>query len=315
MASTFQSETGRLLRVIMKHPEDAIGSQGAVDAQWEDLCYLARPDYDTMCRQADTLMEILAELGTEVVRLPEVEGPEPEGIGHEGIGAEGVGPEGVGMDSLYARDASIVTDRGVILCAMGKDQRSGEPAAQEPTLNALGIPILGRIQGEGRVEGGDCVWLDESTLAVGRGYRTNAEGVRQLRGLLEPQVAVVEVPSPHFRGPTDVFHLMSMLSPVDADAVIVYSPTMPVPFRERLLERGLRLIEVPESEYDALGPNVLAIAPGVVLVVEGAPETADRLRAAGMDVISFAGTELCVKGCGGPTCLTRTLEREAPRTE
>jgi N-dimethylarginine dimethylaminohydrolase len=289
MSQTFQSETGRLRRVVMKHPEDAIGSQRAVDAQWQELLYLSRPDYDGMCREADALMEVLSTHGAEIVRLPAA--------------------EGTCMDSLYARDASIVTDRGVILCAMGKERRRGEPEAQERTFSALGIPILGRIQGEGRVEGGDCVWLDDATLAVGRGYRTNAEGIRQLRMLLEPDVSVVEVPSPHFRGPTDVFHLMSMLSPVDADAAVVYSPTMPVPFREHLLKRGMLLVEVPEDEYDALGPNVLAIAPGVVLVVEGAPQTAARLRAVGMEVIPFEGSELCVKGCGGPTCLTRTLER------
>ncbi len=273
----------------MKHPQDAIGSQEAVDAQWENLCYLGRPDYDGMCRQADALMQIYAEHGVEVVRLPAA--------------------DGTGMDSVYARDASIVTDMGVILCAMGKPPREGEPDAQEIAFQALGLPILGRISGEGRVEGGDCVWLDETTLAVGRGYRTNAEGIRQLRTMLEPHVCVMEVPAPHFRGPTDVFHLMSMLSPVDVDAAIVYSPTMPVPFREHLLERGLRLIEVPESEYDALGPNVLALAPGVVLVCEGSPQTAERLEAAGVQVVAFAGSELCVKGCGGPTCLTRTLER------
>lgn len=290
MRRTFQSDVGQLIRVLMKHPEDAIGSQDTVDAQWEDLCYLGRPDYDGMCLQADALMEIYADHGVEVVRLPVA--------------------EGTGMDSLYARDASLVTDMGVILCSMGKDQRRGEPEAQEAAFQALGLPILGRVSGQGRVEGGDCVWLDETTLAVGRGYRTNAAGIQQLRALLEPHVSVLEVPAPHFRGPADVFHLMSMLSPVDVDAAIVYSPTMPVPFREHLLERGLRLIEVPESEYDALGPNVLAIAPGMVVVVEGAPETAARLRSAGVEVIGFAGTELCVKGCGGPTCLTRTLERE-----
>lgn len=291
MRQTFQSDVGQLIRVLMKHPKDAIGSQDAVDAQWEDLSYLERPDYAEMCRQADVLMQIYIDHGVEVVRLPAA--------------------PGTGMDSVYTRDASIVTDMGVILCSMGKAQRRGEPDAQEATLQALGLPILGHISGEGRVEGGDCVWLDETTFAVGRGYRTNAEGIRQLRGLLEPHVSVLEVPAPHFRGPADVFHLMSMLSPVDVDMAIVYSPTMPVGFREHLLERGVRLIEVPESEYDALGPNVLALAPGLALVCEGSPQTAARLEEAGVKVLSFAGSELCVKGCGGPTCLTRTLERSA----
>jgi len=92
---------------------------------------------------------------------------------------------------------------------------------------------------------------------------------------------------------------------------VVYSPTMPVPFREQLLERGWTLVEVPEEEYDTLGPNVLALEPGVALVCEGSPETRSRLEGVGVEVVTFGGNELCVKGSGGPTCLTRTLERES----
>lgn len=286
---TFQSETGRLRRVVVKHPAEAVGSQAAADAQWAELGWRGRPDYGRMCREADAFIALMRERGVEVLRLPR--------------------DEGTGMDSVYVRDASVVTDRGVILGAMGKAARVGEPAAQERAFEAWEIGIRGRIAGEGRLEGGDCVWLDRGTLLVGRGYRTNAEGIRQLRTLLEPEVTVVEVPLPHFRGPGDVFHLMSMLSPVDTDAALVYSPTLPVPFREHLLDRGLRLIETVETEYDALGPNALALEPGVALVCGGAPETARRLEAAGVEVISWRGLEISVKGSGGPTCLTRTLER------
>jgi N-dimethylarginine dimethylaminohydrolase len=153
------------------------------------------------------------------------------------------------------------------------------------------------------------LWLDERTLAVGRGYRSNAEGIRQLSQVL-PEVEVVTVPLPHFRGPSDVFHLMSIVSPVDNDVAVVYSPLMPVPFRELLLERRITLVEVPEAEYDALGCNVLTVSPRVCVVAEGAPETRRRMESHGIEVHTFQASEICVAGSGGPTCLTRTLERD-----
>jgi arginine deiminase len=288
--STFQCETGRLKRVVMKHPRDAYRSRGHVDAQWRDLGYREPPDFSRACREFDALVEVLEGAGVEVLLLP------PD--------------DTTGLDSVYARDASVVTDRGVILGGMAKDQRRGEPQAQARAFEEWGIPVLGRIEGAGRLEGGDVVWLDRSTVAVGLGYRTNEDGIRQLTALLGPEIEVVTVPSPHWRGPADVFHLMSMVSPVADDLVVVFSPTMPVPFRDFLLDRGLELVEVPMEEYDALGPNVLALAPQVCVVCTDAPETALRLEAAGAEVISFRADDLCGKGSGGPTCLTRTLERE-----
>ena len=287
--NTFQSETGRLRRVILKHPERAPGSQERCDEEWEALGWLGRPDYDALCREADELRELLAAREIEVLELP-------------------AAPR-TGLDSLYARDAALVSDRGVVLGRMGKEARRAEPDALGAFVEDAGLEVRGRIEGSGRLEGGDCVWLDASTLAVGRGYRTNAEGIRQLAGLLGPEVTVLEVPLPHFRGPGDVFHLMSMLSPVGPRRAVVYSPPMPVTFREYLLDGGWTLIEVPAEEYDALGPNVLALAPDVALVCDGAPRTRERLEAAGVEVLVYRGTELSVKGSGGPTCLTRTLER------
>jgi N-dimethylarginine dimethylaminohydrolase len=169
--------------------------------------------------------------------------------------------------------------------------------------------VRGAIAGEGRLEGGDLVWFDERCLAVGRGYRTNDEGIRQLKAILGPAVEVVVVPLPHYRGPADVFHLMSILSPIDRDLALVYSPLMPVPFREWLIARGIGLVEVPDAEFDSMGCNVLAIQPRHCLMLEGNPETRRRLEAAGARVETFPGEEISVKGQGGPTCLTRPLER------
>ena len=286
-----QSEVGKLRRVAVKHARDAFGDAAAVERQWRDLRYLARPDVTAAIPEYERFLALLEAAGVEMLRLPF--------------------DDTVGLDSLYARDASIVCKRGIILCSMGKPQRRTEPAAQEAAFRAAGIPIRGRITGDGTVEGGDVCWIDERTLAVGRGYRTNEAGIRQLRDLVRDCVdEVIVVPLPHWHGPEDVFHLMSIVSPIDRDLFLVYAPLMPVPFREALTSRGIALVEVPEAEFDTLGCNVLAVAPREVLMIAGNPETRARLERAGVTVREFAGREICLKGGGGPTCLTRPLMRD-----
>jgi N-dimethylarginine dimethylaminohydrolase len=182
--------------------------------------------------------------------------------------------------------------------------------AQQKAFESAGIPVLGQIEAPGTLEGGDVAWLDEKTLAVGHGYRTNRSGIEQLTALLTPRgIEVIEVHLPHFRGPSDVFHLMSILSPIDKDLAAIYSPLMPVAFRNLLLERGFRFVEVPESEFDSLGCNILATGPRQCIMVKGNPATEQALRKAGCQVISYAGNEISVKGGGGPTCLTRPVRR------
>jgi N-dimethylarginine dimethylaminohydrolase len=286
-----QSDVGKLRRVAVKHARDAFGDAVAVDRQWRDLRYLARPDVTAAWAEYEHFLALLEAAGVDTLRLP------PDHT--------------VGLDSLYARDVSIVCDRGVILCNMGKPQRRTEPAAQEAAFRAAGIPIWGRITGDGTVEGGDVCWIDERTLAVGRGYRTNDAGIRQLRELVRGCVdEVVVVPLPHWRGPEDVFHLMSIVSPIDRHLFLVYAPLIPVPFREALLARGIELVEVAEPEFQTLGCNVLALAPREVLMVTGNRETRARLERTGVTVREFAGREICLKGGGGPTCLTRPLTRD-----
>src|SRR3989441_4389805 len=286
-----QSEVGKLRRVGVKHARDAFGDAAAVERQWRDLRYLARPDVAAATPEYERFLALLEAAGVETLHLPF--------------------DDTVGLDSLYARDASIVCNRGVILCNMGKPQRRTEPAVQEAAFRAAGIPIRGRITGDGTVEGGDVCWIDERTLAVGRGYRTNEAGVRQLRDLVRDCVdEVIVVPLPHWHGPEDVFHLMSIVSPIDRDLFLVYAPLMPVPFREALTSRRIALVEVPEEEFDTLGCNVLALAPRDVLMIGGNPETRARLERAGVTAREFAGREICLKGGGGPTCLTRPLMRD-----
>jgi N-dimethylarginine dimethylaminohydrolase len=283
------SEVGRLGLVLVKHATDAFVDEATTAAQWRDLGFTGRPDPARAAGEYQRFLEVLRSSGAELRFLPK--------------------HAATTLDSVYARDASVVCERGIVLCAMGKPQRSGEPAAQEETLRALGLPIIGRIEPPGRLEGGDVVWLDPRTLVVGRGYRTNAEGIRQLAGFAGPHVEVIEVPLPHWRGESDVMHLMSLVSPVDHDLAVVYSPLLPVPFRTRLLERGMRFVEVPHEEFDTMGCNVLALAPRQCLMLAGNPHTRAALERAGAEVVEYEGNEISVKGAGGPTCLTRPITR------
>lgn len=292
MTGPGQSDVLPLRSVLLKHARTAFRDQPTLDDRWEDLGYLGRPDFAGAVAEYEHFAELLESLGVGVRYAP---------------AAPGTGP-----DSMYVRDAAIIADRGAVLCRMGKPAREGEPAAIEKALRDEGVAILGRIQPPGRLEGGDAAWIDERSLAVGLGYRTNAAGIRQLRVLLGSQVErVVSVPLPHWRGPADVFHLMSMFSPVDRDLAVVYSPLLPVPFRQFLLKSGWKLIEVPDEEFQSMGCNVLAVGPRRCVMLEGNPVTRRRLEAAGAEVHAYRGSEISLKGGGGPTCLTRPLKRLA----
>jgi len=287
---TTQSEYLPLASVCIRPVANAFRSEENLNATWKSLNYLASPSFTEALVQYENFRKILEENAGEILPMPHT--------------------DGLSLDCLYCRDASIATDHGMILCRMGKPARKGEPADHKAFYEAHGIPILGSIEAPGTLEGGDVAWLDTRTLAVGHTYRTNAPGIEQLRGLLSPKgIEVITADLPHFRGPADVFHLMSILSPVDRDLAVVYSPLMPIAFRNILLDRGFTLVEVPEEEYDTLGCNVLALAPRKCLMAVGNPKTGAALRAAGAEVITYAGSEISLKGGGGPTCLTRPYLR------
>ena len=263
MRAVYQSEVAPLKSVLVKHARDAFVSDEAIDEQWKSVNFIDRPDLAEATREYDAFVELLRRLGVEVHRLP--------------------WDPNTGLDSIYTRDMSIVCNKGIILCNMGKEARRGEPLAAQPTFRSLGIAIHGTISGNGRVEGGDVVWLDERTVAVGRGHRTNDEGIHQLEGLLGDCIDnMIVVPLPHFRGPGDVFHLMSILSPIDHDVALVYPRLLPVPFREALISRAIELVEVPDAEFDSMGCNVLTVAPRKCVMLSGNPITRGRLEARGV---------------------------------
>jgi len=287
---TCQSEIGKLKSVFLKGAKEAFLDDDHLDKNWKALNYLSKPNFETAINEHLAFSNLLAEAGVDIHFLPE--------------------NKKVNMDSIYCRDAAIATDLGFIICNMGKAGRANEPRAEKEAFEMYQMKILGEIKSPGTLEGGDVAWLDEKTLAVGLTYRTNEEGIRQLKSLLEPGgVNVITVPLPHYKGPTDVFHLMSILSPVDKDLAVVYSPLMPITFRNTLINRGFKLVEVPDNEFEAMGCNVLAIARRQCIMVDGSPITRGLLEKSGCKVTTYAGTEISVKGGGGPTCLTRPILR------
>ena len=288
MDSGTLSEIAPVRGLLLKHPREAWIDQSHIRSQWRALGYIEEPDFDRACAEYDAFARILRRFAPDVRFLP--------------------ADTGTGLDSIYVRDAACIAPRGLVLGRMGKALRRGEPEAIKEFCLRAGWPVAGEIREPGTLEGGDIVWLDGKTVAVGHGYRTNAEGIRQLAAIVAPDgVEVVEVPLPHWDGPGDVLHLMSMLSPVDETKLLVYSRLLPVPFRKRLLDRGSRLIEVPDEEYATMATNVLALAPGKCLALNGNPQTAALLGKADVEVLTYEGKEISVKGAGGPTCLTRPL--------
>ncbi len=287
---TCHSETGKIKSLFIKRADQAFISESHISKYWKDLNYLEKPDISKSQDEYTDFESILRSFDITIYHLPE--------------------DDTVNMDSIYCRDAAIATNAGMILCNMGKEARKKEPTALKKAFEDNGIPILGTIIAPGTIEGGDVAWLDDHTLAVGHTYRTNAEGIHQLTSMLLPLgVEVITVPLPHYKGPDDVFHLMSILSPVDTNIAVVYPPLMPISFRNYLLSRNIHLVEVPDDEFESMGCNVLALEPGVCLMVDGNPKTKGLLEEAGCNVIEYKGNEISVKGGGGPTCLTRPILR------
>jgi len=280
---------GKLKRVAIRDIDAAFVSDAKIDAEWKDLNYHSRPDLNLARKQYAALEQTIRNAGADVIKLP--------------------ADPALTLDSIYTHDALVVTPKGLVMPRMGKIQRRKEAEVNGSALAKLGFPIAGLIGGEGKLEGGDLVWLDEHTLMAGVGYRTNQEGLRQLSNLMGKSVEILSFDMPHYKGKSDVFHLMSCLSPLDKDLAVVYLPLMAARQVECLESRSIEFVEVPDGEFESMGCNVLALGPRHALMVDGNPETKRRMEAAGVKVEIYEGSEISRKGEGGPTCLTRPLVR------
>lgn len=270
-----------LRRVLVRRPlpEDA--------ALWEAYGWRAEPDVAAAQREHEAFCALLEGAGADVV-VSEHDRGNP--------------------DAIYTYDPTLVGRDGAVLLLPGKEGRRREPAATVATLEAAGVPVVARIELPATVEGGDTVWLDEQTLLVGIGYRTNPASVDALSAAF-PGVEVISFDLPHWNGAAEVMHLMSLLSPLDRDLALVYPRIAPTRLMWLLAERGIRVVEVPDEEFQSMGPNVLALGPRRALALEGNDETRRRMERAGVDVVTYRGDEISCKGDGGPTCLTRPLLR------
>ncbi len=284
------SMTGELLRVMVCPPVNAgWGNERKVE-KWGELGFRRAPDCVTAQQQHEFFCRLLREAGAEVVSLPSA--------------------ESLTLDAVYAHDASLTTDYGLMLMNPGKKNRIAEAQAHANFCGELGIPVLGEIGLPGTSESGDVVWLDSRTLLVGEGYRTNKAGIEQMRSLLSAKkVEVLSAPLPYGSGPSACLHLMSLMSMLDEQTILVDLPWLAVETVELLKARGFNLIEIEYSERDTLACNVLALGEKRLIAIEVNAKTNQCIREAGFDVRTFPGSEICINGAGGPTCLTRPLLR------
>ena len=274
------SMTAPLRRVLVRKP--ALHGDFA-GAAWRE------PDPAALARQHEAFVELLDRLGSSVEVAGALDGQ---------------------VDSVYMHDPVLVTGRGAIPLRMAKPARQAEPAAMATELERLGVPVLGTLAEPAYADGGDRFWLDDATMAIGLGYRTNLAGVEAVRRLVEPEGVTVEAyDMPHDQGPGFVLHLQSFLSGIAEDLCVVYEPLAPVRLLQDLRARGFDWIAISHDDYLAMGCNVLAVRPGVVVMVDGVPGVRRALEARGVEVHVYDGSELSLKGDGGPTCLTAPLLR------
>jgi N-dimethylarginine dimethylaminohydrolase len=281
---------GPLECVLVCSPQTAGWNQPERVARWQELGFQHAPDFETAQSQHEALCRELENAGAEVVEMPSA-------------------PD-LSLDAVYAHDASLPSDCGLIVMRPGKPNRVAEGPHHGSFCETLDIPTLGQITASGTTEAGDIVWLDSATLLIGHGYRTNADGIRQMRALLAPNgIEVISAPLPHGAGPSACLHLMSLISLLDEHTALVDMPWLAVETVELLKSRGFSFIEIDAGERHTLACNVLALGNQRLLAIEENYKTNARLRHAGFDVRAFPGSELCINGSGGPTCLTRPLLR------
>jgi N-dimethylarginine dimethylaminohydrolase len=282
---------GKLERVLVCSPRTAGWNQPHRIARWQELGFQHAPDFETAQSQHETLCRELKAAGAEVLEMP----PAPD----------------LSLDAVYAHDASLPTDFGLIGMRPGKPNRVPEGPCHSSFCDTLDVPTLGMIAAPATTEAGDIVWLDPNTLLIGHGYRTNAAGIQQMRALLAPRgVEVVSAPLPHGPGPSACLHLMSLISLLDEKTALVDLPWLAVETVELLKSRGFKFIEIDPAERDTLACNVLGLGNNRLLAIKENRKTNARLRHAGYDLRTFPGGEISINGSGGPTCLTRPLLRQ-----
>ena len=285
------SNVSILKTVLLKNPQAAFKSQKTIDLQWQDLNFIDKPDFKKSVTQYENFIDILNDNHVEILYIPE--------------------DEKTSLDSIYTHDPIFMTPNGAVIGNMGKTQRKPETIMMKNYLNEIGVPILGEIINDATLEGGDVIWIDEKTVAAGLTYRTNIKGIDQLRKILSTiSVEVISVDLPHWNGPVDVLHLMSLISPLKEDLFLIYKKLLPVGLLKLLKQLDIKTISIADEDYDSLGCNVLPLSTTKCLITSGNDKTFKIIEDNGIEVIEFQASEICYKGSGGPTCLTRPIYRK-----
>jgi N-dimethylarginine dimethylaminohydrolase len=280
-----QSMFAQLRRVLVRRPD-----QSFVVQKPDEWHYTQIPDLTNARKEHDAFVGVLKNFGAEIIYHDKAQ-PEK-------------------ADAIYVFDPVLLTNNGAVILKMGKALRRGEEGILAQKLASLGIPILARLTGKALAEGGDLLWINEKTLAIGIGFRTNLEGLRQLANILaKADISVVPVELPYYKGPDACLHLLSLISIIDSNVAVTYKPLLSVAFCQFIKEYGYHMIEVPEEEFLTMGPNILALKPGLCLMLEGNKKTQEKIEKAGCEVITYQGNDISLKAEGGPTCLTLPILR------
>ncbi len=285
------SNVSTLKTVLLKNPQAAFKSQKTIDLQWQDLNFIDKPDFKKSVTQYENFIDILNDNNVEILYIPE--------------------DEITSLDSIYTHDPIFMTPNGAVIGNMGKTQRKPETIMMKNYLNEIGVPILGEIINDATLEGGDVIWIDEKTVAAGLTYRTNNKGIDQLRKILSTiSIEVISVDLPHWNGPVDVLHLMSLISPLNENLFLIYKKLLPISLLKLLKKLDIKTISIADEDYDSLGCNVLPLSTTKCLITSGNNKTCKIIEENGIEVIEFQASEICYKGSGGPTCLTRPIYRK-----
>ncbi|MFB6125533.1 MAG: dimethylarginine dimethylaminohydrolase family protein [Halanaeroarchaeum sp.] len=280
-----RSEIGRLERVLVHEPGPEFKTVVDPDVwNWDGL-----PRQERAADEHAALVEILEEHDVTVHRLE--------------TAGENL------AESLFVRDVAFAIEGGVVVGQMVEETRHGEERRVSERVVELGMPIYHTVHGPGGFEAGNMVWIDEETVAVGRSRTTNAEGIRQVRTVLDTyDVEMVEVPIFGSTQSTGQTHLALVFSMVAADLALIYPQAVPDEFVDLLHDRGIDTLEVPMREQRNRATSTVVIEPGTVLLPAGNPQTAAALREVCSTVYELSIREIAKTG-GGLKGLVLPLER------
>ena len=225
----------------------------------------------------------------------------------EGVLVRAVEPAAAPSPNLmFCADLFLMTPEGAILGRPASTVRAGEERWIARRLADLGIPIIRMVRGRGTFEGADAMWLDATTVLIGLGLRTNAEGAAQVAAALgEMGVAAIQVDLPW-----GAMHLMGMLRIADRDLAIAWPGRLAIRGVEALRSRGYRVLFLPDGSAAerTTALNFVTLGPGRILMAEGYPVFERFFEKAGLACRTTPVAELR-KAAGGIGCLTGILER------